>query len=130
MARVIVKSLVTDTTFAALQATVSTNTSDISTINNPTKSLSTNGHSILPGGLIVQWGTVSLAAGSGSVATLTFPRSFPTACQSVTLNCNFGVAGTSAAYVTAKSTTTASLQRANNANLDGGTSFFWIAVGY
>lgn len=117
-------------TTPATTASVTAVANSVTSINNPTQSLATNGHVILPGGVIMQWGTVTLAAVSGSTATLTFPRTFPTACQAVTLNCNFGVASGSAAYVTAKTTSTASLQRSNNANGDSGTSFLWMAIGY
>ena len=109
---------------------ISTHTSQITSINNPTKSLTTNGYSYIPGGTLLQWGITSLGAGSGSTATLTFPVAFPTACAAVVLTPNFGVSGNSDAYVTAMTASNASLQRSNSSNVDSGTSFLWFAIGY
>lgn len=115
---------------AAQDSSISTHTSQISAINNPTKSLSANGYSYMPGGVLLQWGITTLGAGSGSTATLTFPAAFPTACTAVVLTPNFGVSGNSDAYVTSYNTSSAALQRSNSSNVDSGTSFLWFAVGY
>ena len=41
--------------------------------------LANTGYQKLPGGLIIQWGTYSLAAKEGSTQAITFPVAFPTA---------------------------------------------------
>ncbi|NDB82717.1 MAG: hypothetical protein EB127_08255 [Alphaproteobacteria bacterium] len=46
---------------------------------NLVTSLSSNGYQIMPGGLIMQWGTSDSLAGDGN-QTLNFPIAFPTAC--------------------------------------------------
>ena len=43
------------------------------------QSLAENGYQKLPGGLIIQWGTFSLAAAASSTQAITFPVAFPTA---------------------------------------------------
>jgi len=43
------------------------------------QSLANTGYQKLPGGLIIQWGTYSLAAKEGSKQAITFPVAFPTA---------------------------------------------------
>ena len=50
-----------------------------------TSSISQNGWTRLPNGLIIQWGTHLVAMANYSVATVTFPISFPTACFTVQL---------------------------------------------
>jgi len=50
--------------------------------NTGQQSLTANGYQKLPGGLILQWGTVSIAA--NTIANYTFPISFPTSAFSVT----------------------------------------------
>lgn len=47
--------------------------------------LSANGYLKLPGGLILQWASVS-AANSSSNQTVTFPTTFPNACLQVIMN--------------------------------------------
>jgi len=48
------------------------------------KDLSASGYYKFPGGLIVQWGTLTLPAEDGSTETVTFPVAFPTAVLSLT----------------------------------------------
>lgn len=49
------------------------------------QSLLSNGYQKLPGGLIIQWGSVTAPTGSGSPSLSTsFPIPFPTACLSIT----------------------------------------------
>lgn len=48
-----------------------------------TKSLGTDGYARLPGGMILQWGRISLANNENTVGTLTFPLAFPNACLQV-----------------------------------------------
>ena len=44
------------------------------------QSLSTNGYQVLPGGLVIQWGTYE---GPDTVATVSFPINFPNACLNI-----------------------------------------------
>lgn len=51
---------------------------DSSSFTGANQSLATSGYQKLPGGLILQWGTVSVT--NSSTSTFTFPVAFPTAC--------------------------------------------------
>lgn len=46
------------------------------------QSLSSNGYQKLAGGLILQWGSVSVPGGGGT-STISFPIAFPNACFSI-----------------------------------------------
>jgi hypothetical protein len=50
------------------------------------QSLSTNGYQKFPGGLIIQWGTISVASRSSETdfGNISFPIAFPNACRNVT----------------------------------------------
>lgn len=51
-----------------------------------TTSLTTNGYVILPGGLIIQWGSYIGPAYNGSSYTVNFPLTFPNICLNITGN--------------------------------------------
>jgi len=93
-------------------------------------SIGSAGYYTLPGGLIIQWGTVS-----GSDPTVTFPTAFPTACYGVV---STGAAPTLAATVivssSASSASTTSFIHRGRYNTGGSgniepTTFFWFAWG-
>ena len=44
------------------------------------RSLTTNGYQKLPGGLILQWGSITTSGTGGGAIPLTFPVTFPSAC--------------------------------------------------
>ena len=54
-------------------------------------SLATNGYQKLPGGLIIQWGSVTVPVDSS--ATFTFPIAFPNACLVAFAQQTIGIAG-------------------------------------
>ncbi len=105
---------------------------DFSFINDFTgsnQSLSTNGYQKLPGGLIIQWGEISVPA--DGTATVTWNTAYPTAClQAVcTQGDAFGVGGDAGAGIYNLSTTTATVR--NGANNGGANSTLrWFSVGY
>lgn len=92
------------------------------------QSLTSNGYQKLPGGLIIQWGSVN-AVPSGSGSNITFPIAFPNTIlnASATVNNTGGNSGASAAGVGAL--TKSSMTVFNNGNT-GATAVSWIALGY
>jgi hypothetical protein len=88
------------------------------------RSLSASGYQRLPGGLIIQWGAVTAAAGTNTTAT--FPITFPNACLQAVANAKdtFG-----ATYrMSAHSWGTASMLIANT--YSGAIAASWFAIGY
>lgn len=108
------------------------------------RSIGTNGWVTLPGGLILQWGTISLGGlgqPPGSFAGLTpfaFPLAFPTACLSATaITFSPGSAGNEEfeikLSVVATSTTQLTLGATRiSGSLTGGDTFgcMWSAIGW
>lgn len=86
------------------------------------KSLSANGYQKIPGGLIIQWGSVSVATGGVSV---TFPIAFPTAVYAVT-SCVTGSVSGGADAVECLSQTTSGFTAAC---ASGSGSATYIAIG-
>jgi hypothetical protein len=99
---------------------------------NLVTSLSSNGYQIMPGGLIMQWGsTISSAAGDANY-TLNFPIPFPTAClrafASITNSSttNDDIFGRVISYSTTQITV-----RSEAAGVNSGTrSVEYLAIGY
>lgn len=85
-----------------------------------------NGYQILPGGVIIQWGTTaSLAA--GSTTPITFPFTFPGQCTGLGYMPSFG-AGT---YVFGyNSLTNSSVNFVASSGNNAAAVVKWIAVGY
>jgi hypothetical protein len=109
---------VTDTDFAF--------TNDFTGSN---QSLGTNGYQKLPGGLIIQWGEVSVSP--DGTATVTWNTAYPTAClQAVcTQGDAFGLSSDAGASIYNLSTTNATVR--NGANNGGANSTLrWFSVGY
>lgn len=93
------------------------------------QSLTTSGYQKLPGGLIIQWGTLTVANGSQ-----TFPVAFPNAVLALAgVNCNYGpsaglvVPGASGVTLTGFS---GSLRDQSGVFFGGTTDMRWLAVGY
>ena len=88
-------------------------------------SKSVNGYQKLPGGLIMQWGTISVPTGTAG-ATVTFPIAFPTAC----LNANASAQQTSSAVIS----TTLGSMTATTLNIRHGDAetqtVQWQAIGH
>ena len=92
------------------------------TMNLGTPSIATTGHSRLPNGLLIQWGTVSVNA---TIGTITFPTAFAVNPYSVQVTATSGTSA-NAAGVTAVSTTTATVRSASIAT---SSTAYWMAIG-
>lgn len=108
--------------FAKLLSTDWTNTST-----------SASGYQKLPSGLIIQWGTSSVGAGSGSSATISFPLAFPN--NVFVVNPCFQQAGATPAgvsglLVAGLALANFTVKRSNYSNLDSFTGIAWVAIGY
>lgn len=90
------------------------------------QSASANGFQKLPGGVIIQWGSVNYSTGSTSV---TFPTAFSSACYSVTITgfASGDTGGVSSTIVLSAAPTTTGFT-ASTATGDQ-TRFYWIAIG-
>lgn len=87
------------------------------------QSLGGSGYQKLPGGLIIQWGSVTLSA-NGDVA-VTLPIAFTTAC--FTAYCTYTVRNAyEALAITAKSTTSITVDNGDNYT----QTIHWLAIGY
>ncbi len=100
------------------------------------KNYATNGYQKLPGGLILQWGTVALAAeaAGGHTLAVTFPVAFITS-RIVTCSTRYaGPYGDNAniSQVVGGSNTgfTATNQLVNSAQPNIAINFDWLAIGY
>jgi len=91
----------------------------------------TNGYRVLPGGIILQWGSNT---GSKDVwTTVNFSVSFPNACFGVQCTVNNGQrnsAGDKQDATYTQSTTTSSFQLMCNYETTGSANVAWLAVGY
>lgn len=94
------------------------------------KSLAANGYMKLPGGLILQWGTIAHSTTEGTSVTVTFPVAFPTACRSVTANdvVSDKAAGISVYNIAASGASFFIWNRTGGTAV--GTSLNWFAIGY
>ena len=103
------------------------------------QSLASNGYVKLPGGLIIQWGqvSVSISAGPTGQTGVTFPVTFPSACQMVSSS----VSATNNTAEMSKVSSTPCVDRAPSGytqqvyavtgnTLNVTISFNWIAIGY
>ncbi|UOF77004.1 baseplate wedge protein [Caudoviricetes sp.] len=88
-------------------------------------SKSASGYQKLPGGLIIQWGQISAANGTG--VTVSLPIAFPNGALAMTASHNGGGSSTSAVTAVSLTTTTAYL---NNFNAGAVIPHFYIAIGY
>lgn len=92
------------------------------------KSFGATGYCKLPGGLIVQWGTVSLADGGSSA--ITFPTAFPTACiGSPQMSVQAGSAGNFGIGIASSVSASGFTARLWNGGSNSAT-LAWFAVGY
>lgn len=97
------------------------------------QSLAASGYQRLPGGLVLQWGTVTASGGTGG-ANATLPVAFPTAglaavAVSMADNNSACVSGLTATqlYISGIEHTTTAPYNANSPN---GTKHYWVAIGY
>ena len=87
--------------------------------------LAVNGYQKLPGGCIMQWGTVTVP--NDNVLTVTFPIPFPNNCGSV--HTNRQVARAQTPYV-ASGITNTKFDIARLTTVDGSNEINWFAIGY
>lgn len=116
----------------ALQADVDSKLEDDNFVGAGVQSLAGNGYQVLPGGLIIQWGTGQSVATTTHNALVTFPLAFPNA-KLVMLA---GVLGNPAA-ATYSAVPDSSASKGSeyvtvlvNGAYASGIFFQWIAVGY
>lgn len=94
-------------------------------------STTTNGYTLLPGGVYLQWGTATCGTTSGSTSSVSFPISFPNSCLNVTTNfIASSIAGVSNLTVNSATKTGFSTVRQNTSNLDSFNTFYWVAIGF
>ena len=97
---------------------------------NLVTSLGTNGYQIMPGGLILQWGSASIPNSPTTGTSVTFPIPFPNACLCATAN-PYGVSRNTVAEA---NNTIVSVSTTTIVIASGQTStpctFFWMAIGY
>ena len=94
---------------------------------NFTASLAANGYQKLPGGLIIQWGTMPYTSDNGN-ATITFPITFPTVCVSIVPSIDTVTNGAGNWSVYGKTTTYFSANYSST--VVSSASGYYIAVGY
>lgn len=90
------------------------------------RSLTGNGYTTLPGGVILQWGFISV--GVFAPANIVFPIAFPSACFSVSANTNRNSSG-SGGYNNVFSVTRTGFT-AYFDQQSGASSGYWLAVGH
>jgi hypothetical protein len=83
-----------------------------------------NGYIVLPGGLILQWGT---ATGSGTGNVVTFPMAFPNDCLKVLVSNGDGTANPTAVVSNVSNSVTGLVWRSSSGSL---TRNNWMAFGY
>lgn len=101
------------------------------TFNLGTSSISANGYSRLPNGLLMQWGNMAASVNNTTTADITFPTTFTTFYSgSVTLlnNNTQAIAPGAAASITANSATTLTWKTNTTAAATSSTIYWW-AVG-
>ncbi len=91
------------------------------------QSLSAEGFQKLPGGLIVQWGRISLTNPTTDV-TVTFPIPFPTLCATVNLSTTASTDTLVVFSAVSSSQVTGVRSYTNGSRSNNG--FYWIAIGY
>ena len=94
------------------------------------QSLTTGGYQRLPGGLIMQWGTLTTTSAADS--SITFPVAFPTACQSRTATVRQGTGAISLlASIGAHNLTGMGISIFVSSTGARATSVVdWVAIGY
>ena len=117
-----VNSAVTFSNVATFSANIAANTVNAAALNLGTSSIATSGFSRLPNGLLVQWGTVSVNATTGSI---TFTTAFAAAPYSVQVTAT-ATGNAEQAAVTAVTTTTATVRSSSAA---AASTQYYLAIG-
>ena len=87
-------------------------------------SLTQDGYQKLPGGVILQWGFYNNSG--GSIKTVNFGQTFPSACTFVGVTMNYPTGGTASGWGYAGAPSTSSF----TAVVQDGENFWWFALGY
>jgi len=94
---------------------------------NHTPSAAATGYTFLPGGLLMQWGTVSVSTGSS--ANITFPTAFSVAPYSITANfIRSSTTTVHGLYILNGSVSTTKFQTVS-AGTTGNHNIYWMAIG-
>lgn len=97
--------------------------------NNQNKAA--NGYQILPGGLIIQWGTYPTQIAVNVNATITFPVTFPNSVLSITGSYRVSaISATIGPVFSVLSYNNSQFVQLNDAETGNNTGFFWMAIGY
>lgn len=109
---------------AAPTAASGTSTTQLATTAfvNPASSIATNGYTVLPNGLYLQWGVVTHASSLGAAQTITFPIAFPNNAFSVTYTAE-NVGGGDLSYMQLTSLGTSNFITTSSCNRH------WMAIG-
>jgi len=91
------------------------------------KSHGSTGYHKVPGGLILQWGTVTV--NDGSSTAVAFPTSFPSACVSVQLTVTSASPANYGTAIAGAPTTSGFSARLYNGS-GNAASMYWLAMGY
>jgi len=103
------------------------------TVNYSTVSQTTQGFSMLPNGMIMQWGLGIMSTNvDGTKLTITFNKAFPNAILSVITTKILPSDGYTAMEYPVLSVSTSSIiiREGNPGNAYVGTQFYWLAIGY
>lgn len=96
------------------------------------RSIASNGYQKLPGGLIIQWGTITGVAYNATDQTFNFPISFPTACLGI-VSKGYGSVGVTVftdVNIQFFGTEGVSNYQASSNAGSGTVNFRWLAIGY
>ncbi|MDF3936648.1 gp53-like domain-containing protein [Pseudomonas citronellolis] len=114
-----------DSTGGAIQTPPATQSQQAVNLGQFLATLTVSGYQKLPSGLIIQWGSVTNSATTGSPTAVTLPIAFPTAARSVLITST--VSSTTPAYAWVDSVTASGFNsRSNTAN----SGAYYIAIGY
>lgn len=94
------------------------------------QSLATSGYQKLPGGLIIQWGSLAATFNSTNI-NVTFPVAFPTNAPGLSGLISMGAAVSGAiAPLLISRTTTGAVFQGDHSDATGSGTFYWLAIGY
>lgn len=99
----------------------------VEALQGSNQSLSANGYQKLPGGFVIQWGTVTQNANLST--TYSFPVTFPTVCTSIVATKGTGI-NLAGEYTVGSQAISASQFTIANTGVGVAQAIFWIAVGY
>lgn len=95
---------------------------------NARQKIAADGYYRLPGGMLVQWGTVGVIV-TNSGSNVTFPLTFDTACLGVFLG-GHAPEDISDTIILQRSLTTSGFRMVNGGSKTSGSKNFWLAIGY